>query len=83
MALYPLCAINWTSRVLSVIGCGEIRILLRRLRSDLLGQQAYKKLHAHFAKSLIPPDMITPREWGIRTDLIGKFNLYEDSPLPT
>ena len=80
VAIDPLYAINWSSSVLCVIGSNEINSLCR-LRSSRLGRDSYVKIAAHLTRSLIQPDMITPREWGIWSSLINQYNLYENAPL--
>ena len=81
LALEPLYAVNWTGKVLSIIGPQKIRELLCRLRNSNLGQENYMKIKAHLTRSVILPDTITPREWGIWTDLINRYNLYETDSL--
>ena len=79
VAIDPLYAIQWTSSVVSMVGPGNIRKLLCRLRNSKLGQESYKLIHAHLAKSLILPHTVTPMEWGLWSDLINKYNLFENA----
>ena len=81
LALEPLYAVNWTGKVLAIVGAEKIRKLLCLLRSSNLGKENYAKIHAHLTRSVILPDTITPREWGIWTDLINRYNLYETDSL--
>ena len=81
LAIEPLYAVNWTGKVLSMIGPQKIRELLCRLRNSNLGNENYLRIKAHLTRSVILPDTITPREWGIWTDLINRYNLYETEPL--
>ena len=81
LALEPLYAVDWTGKVLAIVGVEKIRKLLCLLRSSNLGKENYAKIHAHLTRSLILPDTIAPREWGIWTDLINRYNLYEADSL--
>ena len=81
LALEPLYAVNWAGKVLSIVGPQEIRELLCRLRNSHLGNENYSKIKAHLTRSVILPDTITPREWGIWADLINGYNLYENDSL--
>ena len=79
VAIDPLYAIQWTSSVVSIVGPGNIRKLLCRLGNSKLGQDSYKLIHGHLTRSLILPQTVTPREWGMWSDLINKYNLFENA----
>ena len=83
LALGSLYAVNWTGKVLSMVGREEIRELLCRLRNSYLGRGNYLKIKARLTRAVILPDTITPREWGIWADLINRYNLYENASLET
>ena len=44
VAIDPLYAINWTSSSLSIIGHGNVRKLLRRLRNSKLGRESFREI---------------------------------------
>ena len=60
VAIDPLYAINWTSSALSIIGHGDIRKLLYRLRNSKLGRESYQALHSHLTRPLILPNTVPP-----------------------
>ena len=79
VAIGPLYAINWTSSALSIIGRENIRKLIYRLRNSKLGRGSYLAQHSHLTRSLILPNTVTPREWGLWSDLLSKYNLHENA----
>lgn len=81
LVIEPLFAINWAGKVLAIVGAGQIRTILWRLRNSHLGPDNYTKIHARLTKSLILPDTITPRVWGIWADLINRYNQFETADL--
>ena len=46
-----------------------------------MGKENYAKIRAHLTRSIILPDTIAPREWGIWTNLSNRYNLYENGSL--
>ena len=82
VAIDPLYAIQWASSALSLVGPEKVRQLLARLRNSTLGRQSYEPIHAHLTKSLILPNIVTPREWGLWSDLINRYNLFGNASTP-
>ena len=58
-----------------------INISLRRLRRSKLRRAIYANVAIHLAKSLKPPGLVTPREWGSWAEIVNKFNLYDSASL--
>ena len=80
VAIDPLYAIQWEAPVLAIGGGEKNNILLRLLRNSKLRRSNYANIAIRLTKSIILPDLVAPRDWGVGADIINGCNLYESAP---
>ena len=75
-AIKPLFAIDWSTRLLVLVGAEKVRILLRRLRGSPLSRNEYIEIHDHLILSVSHPDLPLPEHWTKWHAMIAKYNLF-------
>ena len=73
----PLFAIDWAERLFALVGQGDVRILMRRLRGSPLHRNEYILIRDRLLLSVTHPGQSLPDEWITWRALIAKYNLFQ------